>query len=65
MKNPIIFSFLITYLFILSLLGAIIFGVCTLFIPTFEFQVLFIACFLTLILLVIWVTKQPDERKMK
>jgi len=64
--NAIVVTFLIVFLFTLSSLGSVIFGLAALFTPTPEYSILFLKCFITLVLIVIWVIRQPpDKEKIK
>lgn len=65
MKNSIIFTMLVTVLYIVSFLGIILFGVAALFSEDFEYLVLCIICFIILLLIVIWVSKQPKKEETK
>jgi len=61
--NAVVVTFLIVFLFTLASLGSVIFGLVALFTPTPKYSLLFLKCFITLVLIVIWVIKQPQDKE--
>jgi len=63
MKNPAPFIFLMMFLFIFSLMGTLIFGIGALFTPTSRCLTVFSIFFVALVLIVIWMVRQPTDKE--